>query len=100
MKPIQPVTIWAGGEQKTANNLSLRIVADDLSSSATFYYELVDKQVTPGENPDSEPHTSVVMLVNGNSTLEGAEYDAWGESGDINDDAYTLIAAKLNITLL
>jgi len=100
MKPIQPVTIWTGGTQKTASEFSLRIIADDLSSSATFYYELLEKVVTPGATPEDEPTVSTTMLVNGNSTLEGTEYVAWGESSDINADAYARIAAKLNLTLV
>ncbi|HEY9705601.1 MAG TPA: hypothetical protein V6C58_24395 [Allocoleopsis sp.] len=100
MKPIQPVTIWTGGLQKTANEFNLRIIADDLSSSATFYYELLDKQVTLGATPEDEPTVSTTVLANGNSALEGAEYEAWGDSTDINEDAYVRIAAKLNLTLV
>lgn len=100
MKAIQPVTLWVNGQQQTANQFDLRIVNDDLSSSATFYYELVNQVITPGENPDSEDQVTNVTLASGNSTLEGAEYDAWGESADINDDAYSLIAAKLNLVLV
>lgn len=100
MKAIQPVTLWVNGQQQTANQFDLRIVNDDLIGSATFYFELINQVVTPGENPDSEPQVTNVTLANGNSSLQGAEYDSWGDSGDINDEAYTLIAAKLNITLL
>lgn len=100
MKAIQPVTLWVNGQQLTANQFDLRIVNDDLASSATFYFELINQVTTPGENPDSEPQITNTVLANGNSSLQGAEYDSWNDSADINDDAYTLIAAKLNITLL
>lgn len=100
MKAIQPVSIWVNGQQQTANQFDLRIVNDDLIGSATFYYELINQVITPGENPDSEDQVTNVTLANGNSSLQGAEYDAWGESENINDEAYSIIAAKLNVTLL
>jgi hypothetical protein len=95
MKAIQPVNIWINGEQKVANQFNLRIIADDLSSSATFYYELIN-QTTPAEGDD--PINTV--LANGNSSLSGEEYDTWDESSDVNNEAYVLIAAKLNLTLI
>ena len=94
MKTIQSVNVWVNGEQKAANQLSLRIIADDLSSSATFYYELIDQTVDP------EGNTTNTVLTNGNSSLSGTEYNSWDESSDVNDEAYVLIAAKLNLTLI
>ena len=93
MKAIQPVTIWVNGQQVTANQLNLSICNDNLIDSATFYYELI-------EQVSSEEGIVNTTLVTGNSSLQGAEYDSWNNSADINNDAYTLIAAKLNITLL
>lgn len=100
MKSIQPITLWVNGQQQTANQFNLQIVNDNLVDSATFYYELIDQVVTPSPTPEDEPIVSNVVLANGNSILQGAEYDSWGDSGNINDDAYTLIAAKLNLTLI
>jgi hypothetical protein len=94
MKAIQPVTLWVNGQQQTANQFNLRIVNDDLVSSATFYFELIN------QTTDSEDQVINTTLANGNSSLQGAEYDSWGDSADINNEAYSLIAAKLNITLL
>ena len=94
MKTIQSVNVWVNGEQKVANQFNLRIIADDLSSSATFYYELIDQTVDP------EGNTTNTVLTNGNSSLSGAEYDSWDESSDVNNEAYVLIAAKLNLTLI
>jgi hypothetical protein len=93
MKAIQPVTIWVNGQQVTANQPNLSICNDNLIDSATFYYELI-------EQVSSEEGIVNTTLVTGNSSLQGAEYDSWNNSADINNDAYTLIAAKLNITLL
>ena len=94
MKAIQPVTIWVNGQQQTATQFSLRIIADDLATSATFYYELLS------QTTDAEGVVTNTPLANGNSSLSGAEYDAWDESSSINDDAYVRIAAKLNLTLV
>jgi hypothetical protein len=33
-------------------------------------------------------------------TIEGQEYINWGNSGDINNNAYVILADKLNLTLL
>jgi hypothetical protein len=94
MKTIESVNVWVNGEQKAANQFNLRIIADDLSSSATFYYELIDQTVDP------EGNITNTVLTNGNSSLSGAEYDSWDESSDVNNEAYVLIAAKLNLTLI
>ena len=94
MKTIQPVNVWVNGQQQTANQFSLRIIADDLATSATFYYELLS------QTTDAEGAVTNTSLANGNSSLSGAEYDAWGDSSNINDEAYVLIAAKLNLTLI
>ena len=94
MKTIQPVNVWVNGEQKVANQFNLRIIADDLSSSAMFYYELINQTI-----PDEGDPVNTV-LANGNSSLSGAEYGIWSESTDVNNEAYVLIAAKLNLTLI
>lgn len=94
MKTIQPVTIWVNGQQQIANQFSLRIIADDLATSATFYYELINQTIPVEGDPVN------TTLVNGNSSLSGQEYIDWNETSDVNDEAYTLIAAKLNLTLI
>ncbi len=93
MKPIQPVTLWVNGQQIQANYLSAYIVNDNLESSATFYYALVNRDYVDTEPVDTS-------LTAGNVTIEGQEYINWGNSGDINNDAYVILADKLNLTLL
>lgn len=93
MKQIQPVTIWVNGTQQQANMLNAYIVHDDLATSATFYYELVKQEIV-----DNEPVNT--SLANGNQTISGQDYESWGDSGDINDDAYVILAQKLNLTLI
>lgn len=93
MKQIQPVTIWSNGTNSQANYFGLTIINDNLSTSATFYYQLFSCVDTDGTQ-------NCTQLSDGNLTLSGAEYDAWGESGNINDDAYTICAGKLGLTLV
>lgn len=92
MKAITPVSIWAGGQTKSANNLELTIVHDNLESSATFYWQLLAVTVD-GENTSSE------SLAQGNLTISGTDYENWGAEGDVNDEAYTWAAGQLNLQL-
>ena len=90
MKTIQPVTIWINGEDKQANKFSMAIIADDLSTSATFYYQLLESVEVDGVE-------SLTQLSQGNLTMAGAEYDSWDGS---NNAAYAWGAAQLNLTIV
>jgi hypothetical protein len=81
---IQPVTIWANGESKQANELDARINYDDLATSAQFYYELRES----GNNPS---------LSSGNVSMDGQDYIDWDNS---NEAAYAYIAGKLNLVII
>lgn len=86
MKQIQPVSIWSNGTNSQATQLSLVIINDNLSTSATLFYQLLtDDQKA---------------LANGNIVIDGTDYENWGNSGDINDQAYTIAANKLSLTLV
>jgi hypothetical protein len=93
MKQIQPVTIWANGVNSQANYLGLTIINDNLSTSATFYYQLFNCTEVDGNQTCNQ-------LSEGNLVISGTEYDTWGDSGDINTDAYTICAGKLGLTLV
>jgi len=94
MKAIQPVNIWTGGQNVQANNINMYVINDDLSSSATFYYQLLN--VTT----DGEGNTSSQQLAQGNLTMSGTDYDNWNTTPDINDAAYVWAAGQLNLTLV
>lgn len=94
MREIQPINIWSNGQSLQANNLDMYIINDNLSSSATFYYQLL--KVTT----DQEGQTSSQQLSQGNLTMSGTDYNNWGNVGDINDEAYTWAAEQLNLTLV
>lgn len=85
MKAIQPLEIWSGGETKTAVSISLYISYDDLATQAALIYKLFDEI---GSN-----------VYEGQIFFTGQEYIDWGSSGDSNNEAYTLAAAQLNLTL-
>jgi hypothetical protein len=85
MKQIQPFSLWVNGQEVTATLFNLIIINDNLSNSATFYWQLLD--------------ADAVKLQDGNLTMGEPDYDVWGASADINLAAYQWAASKLNITL-
>jgi hypothetical protein len=84
---IQPVSIWNNGQSKQASELDARIIFDDLATSATFYYEL--KEVL-------EEGSGAALSV-GNVAMDGQDYIDWDNS---NEQAYSYIAGKLNLTII
>jgi len=86
MKQIQPIQIWVNGQQQTATLFSLIIINDNLTNSATFYYQLLD--------------ADAVKLTDGNLTMGEPDYDVWGSTADVNQAAYDWAASKLSITLV
>jgi len=92
MKAIQPVNIWSGGQSLQANNINMYVVNDNLSSAATFYYQLLKVETI-------DDNTSSQQLAQGNLTISGTDYDNWNATPDINDAAYVWAAGQLNLTL-
>jgi hypothetical protein len=93
MKAIQPITIWKNGESQEANLLNAYIINDNLQSSCSFYYQLS----ASGEGTEAYPLVIGQTLAEGNVTMDGENYSLW--NGD-NNDAYSYIAAELNLTLI
>lgn len=93
MAQIQPVSIWKDGQVKTASEFTLRIIADDLATSCTFYYELKEADSVDGEG---NPIYGAVLSV-GNESMSGQDYQNWDGS---NTAAYSFVAGKLNIVLV
>ena len=89
MKQIEPIQIWKNGKSQEATILNAYIINDNLATSCSFYYQLCSS----GEQPDSIGQS----LADGNVTMDGENYLLW--NGD-NNDAYTYIAAELNLTLI
>ena len=92
MRAIQPVNIWSGGQSLQANNLDMYVISDNLSSSATFYYQLLKVETI-------DDNTTTQQLAQGNLTMSGTDYDNWNATPDINDAAFVWAAGQLNLTL-
>jgi hypothetical protein len=93
MKQIEPITIWKNGQSQEANVLNAYIINDNLATSCSFYYQLCSS----GEPTEETPLVIGQTLADGNVTMDGENYLLW--NGD-NNDAYSYIAAELNLTLL
>ena len=91
MKTIQPVSVWFQGAEVEATVLSSNCSYDNLSTSATFSYQLIQVVVNP-ENPYIEELT---IVVNNAIIMDGQTYLDW----DTNDYAYNWIAQELKLTI-
>jgi hypothetical protein len=86
MKEIQPVSIWYNGSMVQATIYNMKSISDNLSTNATFYYQLYS--------------ASQLQLADGNLTMDGFDYEAYSTSPDSNAYAYSWCASKLNLTLV
>ncbi len=93
MKPIEPITIWKNGESQEANLLNAIIINDNLATSCSFYYSLC----ASGQGTEAMPLVIGQTLAEGNVTMDGENYWLWNGN---NDDAFSYIAEKLNLTLI
>ena len=89
MKQIETIKIWKNGQSQEATILNAYIINDNLATSCSFYYQLCSS----GEQPDSIGQS----LAEGNVTMDGENYLVWNGN---NNDAYSYIAAELNLTLI
>lgn len=94
MRSIVPVSVWKDGVNIQANALSAIIISDNLSTQAIFYFKLLHvADILQEEQVDD-------IATDGNLTMSGQDYQNWGNTGDINDEAYQWIAGQLNLTLV
>jgi hypothetical protein len=93
MRKIEPVQAWKNGEKLEANLLNAYIINDNLQSSCSFYYSLN----TSGDGTEAMPLVLGQVVAEGNLTMDGEDYLAWGGSNDI---AFAYISEKLNLTLI
>jgi len=91
MKVIEPVQVWQSGQNVDANIFNLAIVNDNLSTSATLYYQL-GSAVLPFTEGDS-----VTWLQAGNLTISGQEYIDWNNQPNVNEWIYEWAATQLNL---
>ena len=86
MKTISPVSIWDNGTVQEGTILNAYCINDNLSTSGTFYYQLLSETVDLAVGQ---------QLSQGNLTMTGEEYQAW----QTNEYAYDWVAAQLNLTI-
>ena len=91
--PIQSVQIWTNGTAAEGNYITASIVNDNLSDYAQFYWQ-ISAVSDSGEDQTSQ------TVAQGNTTISGADYQAWGEAADVNLAAYEYICQQLNLTLI
>ena len=87
MKQIESVQIWDNGQVLEAKILNAYCINDNLSTSGTFYYQLLSETVDLAVGQ---------QLSQGNLTMTGEEYQAW----QTNEYAYDWVAAQLNLTII
>ena len=86
MKEIQPISIWYNGIIVMATIFNMNSINDNLTSSATFYWQLFS--------------STNQQLAQGNLTMTGFDYEAYTTSPDSNSYAYQWGATQLNLTLV
>jgi hypothetical protein len=86
MKTIEAVQIWDNGQVLEAKILNAYCINDNLSTSGTFYYQLLSETVDLAVGQ---------QLTQGNLTMTGEEYQEW----QTNEYAYDWVAAQLNLTI-
>jgi hypothetical protein len=88
---IKPISSWQNGQEKQGTEFTLRLSYDNLSTNAQFYYTITSEQ--------TEEIISQV-LVDGNLTLDGIDYQSWDADPSANAWAINWALAKLNLELL
>ena len=91
---IYPVQIWTNGQASEGNFIDASIVRDNLSDYAQLLWQI------SSVNTDSEGSETKQSLAQGNTSISGDDYTAWGQAGDVNLAAYEYICTKLNLTLI
>lgn len=86
MKTIQAIQIWKDGELKSASIFNMYISYDNLSSTATFQYQLFNDDLC--------------IVAESKLSIHGDDYLLWGSSGDSNAEAYNYGATLLNLTII
>ncbi len=95
MVQIEPFEIIKDGVVEYATLLNVSCSYDNLSTSATFNWQL-NKVEGYTDDGDIFPYT----LDFGGISMSYEDYDNWNNSTDINFAAYEWIADKLGVTII
>jgi len=96
-KQIEPINVWVNGQSKSAQYLQVTGINDNYESSATNYWQMFTMLVdADGVETQGE------AVAQGNLTIDGASYIAWGDqpSMQINAWIYNWVAEQLNLTIV
>ena len=96
-KQISPVNVWVNGESKSAEYFQVTCINDNYENSATNYWQLFTKNVD-AEGVESQGE----QVAQGNLTIDGADYIAWGDQPAmaINAWIYNWAARQLNLVII
>lgn len=90
MKTIEPISVWYNGKQKQGSVLGVVANNDNLSSAASFTYQIL------AESDATSPMINgLEQVASGVLTMSGEVYDNW----QTNDYAYYWVAEQLNLTI-
>ena len=90
---INNVSIWSNGTSTSCNEFQLRAVSDDLTTAATFYYQV--GVLTPATEEAAESFSS---KTDGNLTCSGNDYSEWANNLFSTDWILEWGCEKLNLT--
>ncbi len=96
-KTIDPISSWQNGEEKQATVFVLTSSYDNLSTNASFQYQL--NEVPSSTTPSSAIFPLYNTLVNGYLNIEGQDYLDWDAAVDANEWAYNWAATQLKLTI-
>ena len=102
-KKIQPQQVWVNGESKSAEYFQVTCINDNYENSATNYWQLFTKVIQMnGIDEDLPVEVPGEQVAQGNLTIDGADYVAWGDQPAmaINAWIYQWSADKLNLVIL
>ena len=102
-KQISPVNVWVNGESKEAEYLQVICINDNYENSATNYWQIFTMKIDlNGLGADTPVESIGECVAQGNLTIDGADYIAWGDQPAmaINDWIYNWVAGKLNLTII
>jgi hypothetical protein len=97
-KTIEPISSWQNGEEKEARVFVLTSSYDNLSTNATFQYQLNEVPSTAIDS--SAIFTLYNTLVNGSLNISGQDYIDWDAATDANEWAYNWAATQLKLVII
>jgi hypothetical protein len=100
-KTIEPISSWQNGEEKQATIFVLTSAYDNLSTSASFQYQLNEFISSPTPPiPPSPMFPLYNTLITGSLSISGQDYLDWDAATDANEWAYNWAATQLKLTII